>query len=124
MNRDLPNCYYVSKDFQHYGRNEAKERLHRLNSVEWTKISFRRNLCDDFIYEFNIKSTGHLFQNFKSKGNRHFIHKFKDKVNWIFITEFQKLSEDFITEFKVEVNWNNISRWQNLSEDFVREFKS
>ena len=116
-----------------------------LDDVNWSNISYNKNLSENFIREFqdNVywdyisarqKLSEKFIREFKNrvdwyyisetqKLSEEFIREFQDKIDWFYISKYQKLSEKFIREFKDKIDWVCISAYQNLSEDFIREFQ-
>jgi hypothetical protein len=81
------------------GDNPIKSIHDNSSKIDWTGLSCKFILSEDFIREF------------------------KDKVYWVGISYQQQLSESFIREFQDKVDWHNITRKQILSEDFIKEFR-
>ena len=92
------------------------------DKVDWRSISINQQLSEDFIREFKNK-VDWVYIDKHQNLSEEFIREFKDKVDWYCISIRQRLSEDFIREFQDELNWSRISMYQKLSEDFIREFK-
>ena len=90
--------------------------------VNWTTISNRQKLPEEFIREFKDKVDWSRIS-MCQKLSEEFIREFEDKVDWDYISINQKLSEDFIREFEDRLDWFYISKYQDLSEEFIREFK-
>ena len=90
--------------------------------VNWTTISNRQKLPEEFIREFKDKVDWKLIS-VKQQLSESFIREFQNSVEWFYINSCQNLSEDFIREFQNKVNWVIISVYQKLSENFIREFE-
>lgn len=69
------------------------------HSLNWKKISQRRDLSEDFIFDF--------------------CHE----LNWAYVSYFATLSERFIEKFSWRVDWIGISCKQKLSLNFIKKFQ-
>jgi hypothetical protein len=90
--QDIVEMYHVSLS------EDIISSIRKSDLINWFEISFRLNLSEAFIREF------------------------QDKVHWCNISYFQVLSENFIREFKDKVSWLDICAQQTLSEEFIIEF--
>ncbi len=116
-----------------------------IDRVDWSNISFRQKLSEDFIREFeDYVDWGYISEYQTLSGDfildfednldmdkvlrkypipEKIIRKFVERVNWDEILRRQKLSEDFIKDFAGRLDWGWISSRQTLSEDFIRKFE-
>lgn len=91
----------------------------KLDKNWWTALSYRTDLSDDFLREFNDKIDWTMFS--LHNLDRTIIKEFQDKVDWKHLC-CNALSERFIEDYKCRVVWFLVSKYSNLSQEFISRF--